>query len=118
MTTNKATESKATESAKKTTVRKSAKIVKKAAKKGLDETRKIKAIAGNENHFYKGFPRGLAYALLLKAPKKTLLVSTFLAKVEKLAGVKSKKQARGIVTKMINKPGDDGIRNGQVAHYV
>ena len=107
-------------STKKTSTKKAPakKVAKKAAKKALDETRKIKAVAGQESHFYKGFPRGLAYALLLKAPKRTMVVANFISKIEKLDGVKSRKQARGIVSKMIDKPGDDGQKNGQIAHYV
>lgn len=94
------------------------KVPAKKAKLAVVETRKIKGKPGQESHFYKGFPRALAYALLLKAPKRTLKVSTFLDKIEKLPGVKSRAQARGIVQKILNKPGDDGVRNGQIAVYV
>jgi hypothetical protein len=87
-------------------------------RKSVDESRKIKANKGQEGHFYKGFPRGEAYGILLKAPKQTMVVKTFLDKIEKLPKVKDRKQARGIVAKMVNKPGDDGQRNGQVARYV
>ncbi len=108
----------ATTKNKAKTPRKASRAAKPKAKVALDEKRKIKAVAGQEEHFYKGFPRRLAYELLCKAKARTMIVSTFLDKVEKLDGVKTRKQARGIVTKMINKPGADGIRNGQVAHYV
>ncbi len=95
------------------------KTVKKAkAKKGLDETRSIRATAGNESHFYKGFPRALAYGILVKANKRTLKVSTFLTKIEKLKGVKDRKAAKGIVAKILNKPDSDGNRNGSIARYV
>jgi len=118
MATNKArkTSAKTTKTAKAKAKAKVKAPVQKKAK--LDETRKIKAVAGQENHFYKGFPRRLAYELLCKARARTMIVSTFLDKIEKLEGVKTRKQARGIVAKMINKPGTDGQRNGQIANYV
>ena len=94
--------------------KKVAKVAKKAA---LVESKKITAVPGQEGHFYKGFPRGLAYAVLTKARNRTMKVSTFLDKIEKLKGVKSRKQARGIVSKMLDKPGKDGRHNGQIAHY-
>ncbi len=98
----------------KTTAKKAP--AKKAVRAKIDETRKLKATKGQEHHFYNGFPRGQAYAILVKAPKQTMKVSTFLDKVEKLAKVKSRKQARGIVQKLVGKPGDDGT-TGAVAHY-
>ncbi len=96
----------------------SKKVAKKAKRKSVDETRSIKASPGNESHFYKGFPRALAYALLVKAPKRTLKVAKFLDKIEKLKGVKNRAAAKGIVAKILNKPGDDGVRNGAIARYV
>lgn len=84
----------------------------------VDESKKIKGTPGQGNHFYKGFPRALAYDILIKARSHTLSVSKFLDKIEKLPGVKSRKQATGIVAKMVNKPGQDGQRNGQIAHFV
>jgi hypothetical protein len=84
----------------------------------LDETRQIKAVPGQEGHFYKGFPRMLAYQLLLAAPKRTMPIVKFLDEVVKLPGVKSRNQARGIAQKLVTKPGDDGVCNGQIAHYV
>ena len=103
-----------------TTRKSSAKTVKSSAKNGAAkfEGRKVKANAGQENHFYKTFPRFSAFELLLKAPKRTLKVSTWLDKIESLDNVRDRKQARGIVAKIVNKPGDDGNRNGQVAHFV
>jgi len=98
--------------------KKATKTATKKARVSIDETRKIKAMKGQEGHFYKGFPRRLAYELLVKAKAQTMIVKTFLDKIEKLPGVKDRAQARGIVAKMVNKPGDDGVRNGQVAHFV
>ena len=95
-----------------------AKKAEKKARVSIDESRKIKATKGQEGHFYKGFPRRLAYELLVKAKGQTMIVKTFLDKIETFKGVKDRKQARGIVAKMVNKPGDDGQRNGQVAHFV
>lgn len=109
------TTAKTTRKAKASTTSKAAKA--KTTKK-LDETRSIKAVPGNESHFYKGFPRGLAYAVLLKARNRTLKVSTFLDKIEKLDGVKSRKQARGIVTKMVDKPDSSGNHIHSIANYV
>lgn len=100
----------------KTTTKANKKATK--ANKSVDETRKIKATPGQEGHFYKGFPRGLAYAILCKARGRTMVVKTFLDKIQNLSAVKNRNQARGIVAKMVNKPGTDGQRNGQVAHYV
>ncbi len=94
-----------------------AKTKTKSAKKAKVDSRKIRALPGQENHFYKGFPRWSAFELLLKAPKKTMKVATFLAKVEKLESVKSAKQAKGILQKIVKKPGDDGKRNGQIAVF-
>ncbi len=113
----KATTVKATKNPK-ANVKNPTKAIKAKTKKSLDETRKIKAVPGQEGHFYKGFPRGLAYEILCKSAKRTLIVSTFLDKIEKLKGVKNRGQARGIVQKMINKPGTDGQRNGQIANFV
>ena len=94
------------------------KVATKAKRKSLDETRSIKATAGNENHFYKGFPRALAYAILVKAKNRTLKVSTFLDKIEKLKDVKNRNAAKGIVAKILNKPDSAGERNGSIARYV
>ena len=110
--------SKSTKNAKTTTKPATTKAAATVKKTPLDETRKIKAVAGQEGHFYKGFPRGVAYALLCKAKGRTMIVKTFLDKVEKIDKVKSRAQARGIVQKMVNKPGTDGIRNGQIANFV
>ena len=89
--------------AKKAAAKKAA--AKKAAAKRsvLDTTRKIKAVPGQDEHFYKSFPRYAAYQLLLKAPKHTLVVKTFLDKIEKLPKVRDRKQAVGIVQKLVDK---------------
>jgi len=89
----------------------------KGKAKATKSTQKIRALKGQENHFYKGFPRWAAFELLLAAKKQTMLVSTFLDKVEALDNVKSRKQAKGIVQKLVKKPGDDGKRNGQIAVF-
>lgn len=84
----------------------SKKVTKKAST--IDESRKIKAYANQDHHFYKGFPRGEAYAILAKAKARTMNVSTFLDKVEALPKVKNRAQARGIVQKLVGKPDDAG----------
>jgi hypothetical protein len=88
----------------------SAKVTKQSAKKAsakkassLDLTRKIKAVAGQDEHFYKTFPRYAAYCLLVKSPKRTMTVGTFLKKIEALPKVANRKQAMGIVQKLVDK---------------
>ena len=95
----KAAAKKAPASAKKVSAK--TKAVAKKAK--LDETRKIQAAAGMDEHFYKKFPRYAAYQLLLKAKNRTMVVKAFLDKIEKLDGVKTRKQAQGIVQKLVDK---------------
>jgi len=100
---------KTTKNVSTKTVSAKTKAAKKVTKKvTVDESRKIKAFAGNESHFYKGFPRQLAYQILLAAPKKTMPVGKFLDSIEALKSVKSRGQARGIVQKLVGKPSDDG----------
>jgi len=96
----------------------SKKVVKKAKRKSIDESRSIRGFAGNESHFYKGFPRALAYAILIKAKNRTLNVAKFLDKIEKLEGVKNRAAARGIVAKLVDKPGDDGRKTNSIAKFV
>ena len=117
MATKKKTSRKA--SAKKASRKKAS--AKKASAKvervSINDTRKIKAYAGQEHHFYNGFPRGEAYAILRDAPKGTMVVSEFVKKVTSLPKVKTEKQALGIVQKLIGKPGDTGDK-GAVCRFV
>lgn len=90
---------------------KSAKKAKASAKvksaksktSSLDLTRKIKAVPGQDEHFYQSFPRYAAYCVLVKAPKRTMTVGTFLKKIEALPKVANRKQAMGIVQKLVDK---------------
>ena len=99
-TKKKASKKKA--SAKKTPARK--KAARPGRKKGsykLGDT--ITAVKGQDEHFYKGFPRYEAYQLLCNAKNGSMKTDTFLEKVEKLPKVKSRVQALGILTKLIDK---------------
>ncbi len=113
----KVTKKTASKTVSKKTVSKKT-VSKKVSTVAKNEKRKIRGTAGNGNHFYNGTPRKLAYEILVKAPKRTLVVKTFLDKIEKLAGVKDRKAARGIVAKILNKPDATGNRNGSIARYV
>lgn len=62
---------------------------------------KITAVKGQDEHFYKGFPRYAAYELLCK--KGSMPTDKFVDEVEKLEGVKSRTQALGILTKLVDK---------------
>lgn len=62
---------------------------------------KITAVKGQDEHFYKGFPRYAAYELLCK--KGSMQTDKFVDEVEKLEGVKSRTQALGILTKLVDK---------------
>jgi len=85
---------------KKTPAKKAAaKPGRKAGEFKIGET--ITAIPGMEDKFYKKFPRYKAYQLLLK--KKSMKTSAFVDAIEKLEGVKTRGQALGILTKLINK---------------
>ncbi len=100
--------------------RKSVKIVKKAPvmgnakaatakkanaakKSAIDPNRKIKGYKGMDEFFYPSFPRFAAYELLCKAPKQTMTVKNFLAKVRALKGVETPAQANGILQKLVDK---------------
>lgn len=61
----------------------------------------LTAVSGQDDHFYKQFPRYKAYQLLCK--KKTMTTSAFVDQVEKLDGVKTRGQALGILTKLLDK---------------
>ena len=104
----------ATAKTKKVTTKKPA--AKKATAK-IDESRKIRGYKGQDHHFYKGFPRGEAYEILVSAKNSTMLVKTFLDKIEKLPKVTNRKQAQGIVQKLIGKPNDAGEIN-TIAKFV
>jgi len=91
---------------KKKVVKKKVAAKKPAAKPGrktgefkIGDT--ITAVVGMEDKFYKKFPRYHAYMILLKAKK--MKTATFVDKIEKLEGVKTRGQALGILTKLINK---------------
>jgi hypothetical protein len=86
--------------AKKVAGRKPAK--KQGRKKGgfmVGET--LTAVQGQDDNFYKQFPRYAAYQLICK--KKTMKTADFVNAVEKLEGVKNRGQALGILTKLIDK---------------
>ncbi len=89
--------------ATKKVIKKAAAKSNKAAAKSNHDTRKIIGVAGQDEHFYTKFPRYAAYKLLLGAPKRTMLVKTFLAKVAKLDGVNTPAQANGILQKLVDK---------------
>jgi len=83
-----------------------AKSTKAAAKNAATKSAKngsVQAVKGQDEYFYKGFPRYAAYTLLLKAPKQTMTVANFIAKVEKLKGIETKAQANGILQKLVDK---------------
>lgn len=95
-------------------------VSKKVASKKSDkknDARKIRGFAGNENHFYKGFPRALAYAILIKANNRTLTVGDFRKKILKLSAVKNVAAANGIINKLVGKPSDNGTL-GTIAVFV
>ncbi len=86
---------------------------KTTAAKNAD--RSIKAVAGQSEKFYKGFPRGAAYALLEAAPKRTMKVAAFLAKVVKIKNVGTAAKANGILQKLVDPKCHSGI---VPAHFV
>jgi len=92
--------------AKKGTTKKKAAGKKAAGKPGrkaggfqVGDT--LEAVQGMDDKFYKNFPRFKAYQLLCK--KKKMKTSAFVDAVEKLEGVKSRGQALGILTKLLDK---------------
>ena len=80
---------------------------RKAAKKpgrksgGFQVGELLTAVKGKDDLFYKKFPRYAAYQLLCKKGK--MKTSDFVDAVEKLEGVKSRAQALGILTKLLEK---------------
>jgi len=61
----------------------------------------LTAVKGLDDKFYQKFPRYKAYQLLCK--KGTMKTAAFIDAVEKMDGVKSRGQALGILTKLIDK---------------
>lgn len=82
---------------------KKSKASAKARKSSLDVTKVIKGVPGLEEHFYKKFPRYAAYKMLVGAKNRTLKIGAFLTRIEKLDGVANRKQAMGIVQKLLTK---------------
>ena len=100
--------SKTSKSTKRPSKTVSAKVAKPSAKKAkasakVDPSKSIKGFPGQDEHFYKKFPRYAAYTILCSAPKRTMKVKAFLDKLEKLDGVANRKQAMGIVQKLVDK---------------
>ena len=62
---------------------------------------KLTVVKGQEDKFYKKFPRYAAYQLLLK--KGSMKTSAFVDAVEKLSDVETRGQALGILTKLLKK---------------
>ena len=62
---------------------------------------KLTAVKGLDDNFYKNFPRYAAYELICN--KGSMKTTDFVAAVEKLKGVKSRAQALGILTKLVDK---------------
>lgn len=96
---------------KKTAKKKAAKKKTTAARKpkqkagrksgGFQVGDKLTAVTGLDDKFYQKFPRYKAYQLICK--KKSMATSAFVDAVEKLDGVKSRGQALGILTKLLEK---------------
>jgi hypothetical protein len=61
----------------------------------------LTAVQGLDDKFYKKFPRYAAYQLICK--KKTMKTVAFVDAVEKMDGVKTRGQALGILTKLLDK---------------
>jgi len=99
MATKKTAKKKA--SKKKTTA--SRKTKGKGGRKpgGFQVGETLTAISGQDDHFYKQFPRYAAYQLLCKSKK--MATATFVDQVEKIKGVKNRGQALGILTKLLDK---------------
>ena len=99
--------------AKKTSKKKVSKkkVTKKAGRKagvkagrkqgGFTVGEKLTAVKGKDDEFYKKFPRYKAYQLL--CAKGSMATADFVNAVEKLDGVRSRQQALGILTKLLEK---------------
>jgi len=68
---------------------------------GFQVGEKLTAVTGMDDSFYQKFPRYKAYQLICK--KKTMATAAFVDAVEKMDGVKSRGQALGILTKLLDK---------------
>lgn len=105
MATAKKGSKKATKKSKKKTATKTAgrKPAAKAGRKtgGFQCGEKLTAVTGHDDSFYQKFPRYAAYQLICK--KKTMATASFVDAVEKLSGVKTRGQALGILTKLLDK---------------
>jgi len=96
-----ATKKKGKTSKKKTTAARKPKAKPGRKAGGFQVGEKLTAVKGMDDKFYKQFPRYAAYQMLCK--KKSMATSDFVAAVEKLDGVKTRGQALGILTKLLNK---------------
>lgn len=83
--------------------KRSAKKASAKRKSTLDPTKTIKGFPGLDEHFYPKFPRFDAYRILISAPKKQMQIGKFLDKIEALPNVANRKQAMGIVQKLLTK---------------
>ena len=97
----KATSKKATSKVVKKPTRKKAKKSGGRQKGGFQVGENLTAVQGKDDSFYKQFPRYAAYQLICK--KKQMKTADFVDAVEKLDGVKSRAQALGILTKLLEK---------------
>jgi len=70
-------------------------------KGGFQVGEKLTAVKGLDDSFYQKFPRYKAYQLICS--KGSMATSAFVDAVEKLDGVKSRGQALGILTKLLDK---------------
>lgn len=91
---------KAAKTAKKKAGRKTG---KKPGRKpgGFQVGETLTAVKGKDDSFYQKFPRYAAYKMLCK--KGSMATSAFVDAVEKMKDVKSRAQALGILTKLLDK---------------
>jgi len=94
-----ATKNKAKKKASKAGKKPAAKPGRKTG--GFQCGEKLTAVKGKDDSFYKKFPRYAAYQLICK--KGSMKTSAFVDAVEKLSGVKTRGQALGILTKLLDK---------------
>ncbi len=103
-----ATRKKGKTSKKKASKKKTTAARKPAGKRGRKAGgfqcgEKLVAVKGMADKFYKNFPRYRAYQLLCKAGAKGMATAAFVDQVEKIDGVKTRGQALGILTKLLDK---------------